>query len=51
MPEKKVGVVRRLYNWMLSWAESRWGGLALFLFAMAESIFFPVPPDVLLIAL
>lgn len=36
---------------MLSWAESKWGGLALFLFAMAESIFFPVPPDVLLIAL
>ena len=35
---------------MLSWADSRWGGLALFLFAMAESIFFPVPPDVLLIA-
>lgn len=51
MPEKKVGVVRRLYDWMLSWAESRWGGLALFLFAMAESIFFLVPPDVLLIAL
>ena len=50
-PEKKVGIVRRLYNWMLSWADSRWGGLALFLFAMAESIFFPVPPDVLLIAL
>lgn len=50
-PEKRVGIVRRLYNWMLSWADSRWGGLALFLFAMAESIFFPVPPDVLLIAL
>lgn len=49
--EKKPGVVRRLYNWMLSWAESPWGGWALFIFAVAESIFFPVPPDVLLMAL
>lgn len=48
---KKPGVVRRLYDWMLSWADSKWGGVALFLFAMAEAIFFPVPPDVLLIAL
>lgn len=36
---------------MLSWGDSRWGGLALFLFALAESSFFPIPPDVLLIAL
>ncbi len=50
-PEKKPGIVRRLYNWMLSWAESRWAGWAMFLFAMAESIFFPIPPDVLLLAL
>ena len=48
---EKKGIVRRLYDWMLSWADNKWGGLALFLFAMAESIFFPVPPDVLLIAL
>ncbi len=44
-------MVKRLYNWMLSWGESRWGALALFLFAVAESSFFPIPPDVLLIAL
>lgn len=49
--EKKPGIVRRLYDWMLSWAESKWGAIALFLFALCESIFFPVPPDVLLIAL
>lgn len=49
--EKKPGIVRRLYNWMLSWADSRWAGLAMFLFAMAESIVFPIPPDVLLLAL
>ncbi len=44
-------MVKRLYDWMLSWGESRWGALALFLFAVAESSFFPIPPDVLLIAL
>ena len=49
--EKKPGIVRRLYDWMLSWANSPWASLAMFLFAMAESIFFPIPPDVLLIAL
>lgn len=42
---------RRLYDWMLSWGTSRRGGAALFLFAFAESSFFPIPPDVLLIAL
>lgn len=36
---------------MLSWGDSKWGALALFLFAFAESSFFPIPPDVLLIAL
>lgn len=36
---------------MLSWGNSRWGALALFCFAFAESSFFPIPPDVLLIAL
>lgn len=43
--------VKRLYDWMLSWGDSRWGAWALFFFALAESSFFPVPPDVLLIAL
>lgn len=43
--------MRRLYDWMLGWAASRWGVFALFAFAFAESSFFPIPPDVLLIAL
>ncbi|MEW6025839.1 MAG: YqaA family protein [Planctomycetota bacterium] len=43
--------LKRLYNWVLSWAESPWGAWALFVLAVAESSFFPVPPDVLLIAL
>ena len=36
---------------MLGWSESRWGEAALFVLAFAESSFFPIPPDVLLIAL
>ncbi len=43
--------MKGLYAWMLSWGNSKWGWLALFLFAFAESSFFPIPPDVLLIAL
>jgi len=42
---------RRLYDWVLHWAETPHGAAALFLLAFAESSFFPVPPDVLLIAL
>jgi membrane protein YqaA with SNARE-associated domain len=44
-------IVRRLYDWVLHWAETPYGPLALFLLAFAESSFFPVPPDLLLIAL
>lgn len=46
-----MNIVKRLYDWVLSWGESKWGVLALFVLAFAESSFFPVPPDVLLIAL
>ncbi|MGD9853221.1 MAG: YqaA family protein [Nitrospirales bacterium] len=42
---------RQLYDWMLSWSDSPYGGVALFWLAFAESSFFPLPPDVLLIAL
>jgi len=40
-----------LYQWILHWAETPYGSWALFLLAVAESSFFPIPPDVLLIAL
>ena len=46
-----MNIFKRLYDWMLSWGNSRWGAVALFCFAFAESSFFPIPPDVLLIAL
>ncbi len=39
---------RRLYNWVLRWAETPYGAWALFVLSFAESSFFPVPPDVLL---
>jgi membrane protein YqaA with SNARE-associated domain len=43
--------LRRLYDWVLHWAETPYGGIALFFLAFAESSFFPIPPDPLLIAL
>lgn len=43
--------IRRLYDWVLHWAETPYGTPALFLLAFAEASFFPVPPDVLLMAL
>ncbi len=43
--------VRRLYDWVTAWAEHPNASVALFLLAFAESSFFPIPPDVLLITL
>ena len=43
--------LRRLYNWVLHWADTSYAVPALFILAFAESSFFPIPPDVLLIAL
>jgi len=43
--------VRRLYDWVLSWANTPYGVPALGILAFAEASFFPVPPDVLLLAL
>ena len=43
--------LRRLYAWVLHWADTRYGTQALALISFAESSFFPIPPDVLQIAL
>jgi len=43
--------LRRLYDWVLAWADSPYSSWALFAIAFAESSFFPIPPDILLIAL
>jgi membrane protein YqaA with SNARE-associated domain len=42
---------KRLYLWVVQWAERPRAQLALFLIAVAESSFFIVPPDVLLLAM
>jgi membrane protein YqaA with SNARE-associated domain len=43
--------IRRLYDWVLRWADRPSGPIALFGLAAAEAVFFPIPPDVLLIPL
>ena len=48
---KRPGPVRRLYDWVLHWAETPYGGPALAILCFAEASFFPLPPDPLLIAL
>ncbi len=47
----KKGWLRRLYDQCLVWIQTPYGVWALFLIALAESSFFPIPPDVFLIAL
>lgn len=44
-------MLHRLYNWVMHWADTPYGAWALFLLAFCESSFFPLPPDILLIAL
>jgi membrane protein YqaA with SNARE-associated domain len=46
---KKPNAIKRLYLWMLSYSEKPNAPKALAGFSFAESIFFPIPPDVLLI--
>ena len=48
---KKAGMLRRLYDTCMEWMESPYGIYALFGIAFVESSFFPIPPDVFLIAL
>ena len=43
--------LRRLYDWVLGWASTPYGLVALVALAVAEASFFPIPPDPLLIAL
>lgn len=49
--QKKPHIVRRLYDWVLHWAYTPYGTPALAALSTAESSFFPVPPDPLLMAL
>src|SRR5579862_2020117 len=43
--------LRKLYHWILSWANHPWGSAALAVFAFLDSFVFPIPPLFLQIAL
>lgn len=43
--------LKRLYHWVVGWADTRFGTPALFVLSFVEASFFPIPPDPLLIAL
>ena len=51
LTDKPPGLIRLLYAWVIGWAKTRYGTPALFAISFAESSFFPIPPDVLQIAL
>src|SRR4030042_1869241 len=42
---------KRLYNWVVHWADTRFGTLALILLAITEPICVPIPADVLVIGM
>ena len=48
---RRPHALRRLYAWVLHWADTPHGPRALAAISFAESSFFPIPPDVLQIAL
>lgn len=47
----KIGPMRKLYDWVMHWGETPYGTPALASISFAESSFFPIPPDPLLICL
>jgi membrane protein YqaA with SNARE-associated domain len=47
----KRSFMQKLYDWAEHWSQTHYGPIALFILAFIESSVFPVPPDVLLIAL
>jgi membrane protein YqaA with SNARE-associated domain len=48
---EKVGWLRQIYDKCLLWVQSPTGVWALFFIAVAESSFFPIPPDIFLMVL
>ncbi len=48
-PTIKMNILRSLYNWTLTKAEHKYSTWILGLVSFAESSFFPIPPDILLI--
>lgn len=48
---KRPGLLKRIYDRCMDWIQTPAGLWVLFFIAVAESSFFPIPPDVFLIAL
>ena len=44
-------LLRKTYDWVLHWAGTPYAVPALFILSFAESSFFPIPPDILLLAM
>src|SRR4030042_5812942 len=42
---------RRLYNWVVHWADTRYGVLALIILAITEPVCVPIPADIMVIGL
>ena len=42
---------RRLYNWVVHWADTRFGVLALIILALTEPVCVPIPADIMVIGL
>lgn len=51
LAEAPQNPLRRLYHWILSWANHPWGSFALAVFAFLDSFVFPIPPLFLQVAL
>ncbi len=51
LKQKKPNILRRFYHWTLAWADHPQAQWALFFIALIEASVFPIPPDVLLLAL
>jgi len=49
MPVERQSRIRAVYDYMLRLAADRYAMLFLFIVAFAESSFFPIPPDIMLI--
>ena len=44
-------LIRKLYDWVLQWSTTSYALPVLFIISFVESSFFPIPPDILLIAM
>ena len=49
--ESRWQIHKRLYRWVLGWAEHKYGPVAMVVVALVEPIFLPVPADLLLVAM